>query len=79
MKLCTGCDETKPLDQYHISRATPDGHKNICKQCSKEYAQHYYANNREIRIKRVMDWQRANPEKVAKYKAKFYAKGKKNE
>ena len=76
MKLCTGCDEVKPLDQFYRAKTNKDGCTYLCKQCAKEYFKHYYRNNREDRIRRSSDWNRANPDKVAKIKRRYNAKEK---
>lgn len=32
-KLCTGCSTWKPLDQFHVRTASPDGRHGFCKIC----------------------------------------------
>ena len=39
MKTCKGCEQSKPLSEYHIQRGRPRGK---CKLCVREYNQEYY-------------------------------------
>ena len=39
MKICTGCGVNKPLDAYHVSNKTSDGHAFKCKICMAAYWQ----------------------------------------
>jgi group I intron endonuclease len=32
-RLCSGCSNTKSLDEFHKSKNTPGGHSYICKEC----------------------------------------------
>jgi hypothetical protein len=41
IKACRVCDQEKPLDDYHIKRGTPDGHRQECKECVKEILKKY--------------------------------------
>lgn len=34
-KICRICGENKNIDQFHIKRGTPDGHRSECKECIK--------------------------------------------
>lgn len=35
MKLCTGCDQTKPLSEFYKDRTRDDGRTHFCKACHK--------------------------------------------
>lgn len=37
-KRCTGCGETKPLEEFHRHAGRRDGYSSRCKQCAAEYA-----------------------------------------
>jgi hypothetical protein len=41
MKTCTKCGETKPLSEFYIDRAKPDGKRNFCSTCDKEKSKNY--------------------------------------
>lgn len=52
MKRCTGCEETKPLDQFYVkNRNKGDGRTPRCKACMNAYrkgrADYYNAKHRE--------------------------------
>jgi hypothetical protein len=34
-KICRICGELKLIDDFHMKRGTPDGHRNECKECVK--------------------------------------------
>lgn len=36
MKNCKECGQNKPIMEFHKTRETPDGYKNICRSCSGE-------------------------------------------
>jgi hypothetical protein len=38
MKKCSGCKILKSYGEFYKRTASPDGHGNLCKACSKEYA-----------------------------------------
>lgn len=56
MKPCIRCVVTKPLDRFPRDPRQKDGHRNVCKDCSREDP----AKNRA----RVKAWAKANPEKA---------------
>jgi len=37
-KYCSGCNQTKPLNEFYKSRSTSDGYTYRCGECMKEYA-----------------------------------------
>lgn len=36
-KTCTKCGTTKPLDEFHVNRAGPDGRRPDCRECRNAY------------------------------------------
>lgn len=36
-KICTGCHEEKPIDQFHKRQYNEDGYNHRCKVCVNEY------------------------------------------
>lgn len=36
MKHCSGCDQDRPLDDFHLQRRAADGRQAICKSCKRE-------------------------------------------
>lgn len=49
-KVCTKCNEMKPMDDYHLNRKSADGHQSRCKKCITErivYTPEQQQKNRE--------------------------------
>lgn len=42
MKRCCQCKHQKPLAEFGVSRAKPDGLQPRCKECNREQARNYY-------------------------------------
>lgn len=55
MKACSGCGQTKALDQFHRRAASQDGRTGQCKPCRVEYNRQRYTADR----RRILDRQRA--------------------
>lgn len=55
-KVCTNCDNYKPLSKFYNDKRASDGKTSQCKECRK---------------RNVKKWQKKNPEKVKKYKKKW--------
>lgn len=86
LKRCTKCDQVKENSEYNVRRASPDGLMQKCKECCKEYAttwraenpdnfKQYYAEKKLSLQKKYKEWREANPEQRAEYMAKW---GKEN-
>lgn len=71
-KTCTKCEEDKPLSEFHKSNK---GYLNRVSQC-KDCAKAYYAANRERKLRKVADYRKRHPDRVAKVKANWYTKNK---
>lgn len=52
MKTCTGCGETKPLDEYHRNKNGRDGRRERCKTCLLAQKREYNARP-EVRAHRA--------------------------
>ena len=44
-KVCNKCKTEKPLDQFHKSKSSKDGHKGECKECMCARSREYQQNN----------------------------------
>lgn len=60
MKRCSKCKENKLLDLFHKSSKSKDGHKGICKECSKKYKREHYLKNKEKVVSQVKAYQKEN-------------------
>ena len=76
MKICTKCNEEKPLDAFRKQSSTKDGLKYYCKECDNQTAKKYYEKNKNKIISKVTEWQKNNPTKVKGYKKSYYDKTK---
>lgn len=58
MKVCTGCSQAKPINDFYKAKSNADGYANRCKECAKAAAR----QNRMNRLDeaREYDRQRAN-------------------
>lgn len=61
MKICSTCQQEKPLSEFHKARGYRDGHTGQCKPC------------RSIAIKK---WRKENPDKVRAINKRYYATDK---
>lgn len=46
-KKCSGCKETKSLDNFYKNKLTLDGHSNYCISCTKENSRRYHQRKKE--------------------------------
>lgn len=46
-KVCTKCEQWKPLSDFHKEKRCPDGFRPDCKSCRQAYNKQHYANNKE--------------------------------
>lgn len=81
LKPCGRCHEAKPLADFGVRRASPDGLAHTCKECVKERShqwrldhpgahQQWYQENKEHKAVYWAAWQEKNKERTsANYKA----------
>jgi len=74
MKQCTCCKEEKPLTEFTVRRASPDGLAYKCRDCSKAYLTKWKRKNPNA----FRDWYSENKEKRAEYWKRWYAENKDN-
>lgn len=66
-KLCSKCERTLELSEFHIDRTSKDGHVHFCKQCTSKDRKRYYCTYRKEYRKRsyeryhVSKFMRENP------------------
>jgi hypothetical protein len=41
-KICNTCKELKPLEDFNLRTASPDGRQSMCKACYSVYTKHHY-------------------------------------
>ena len=72
MKVCSGCKETKGLEEFYKNKSQKDGLENQCKDCRKKYRQ----NNKEKIAERQRKWNQENKERIAERNKKYYQENK---
>ncbi len=65
MKKCSGCEETKSLDNFHINNSKKDKHCSRCKKCRLVYwAAYRKANKYKIKkYRKIYNYNRENKKK----------------
>lgn len=61
MKTCSCCGQQKPLTDYQVRKASPDGYTSSCKACLKARDAARYSKERELRALRHKQYM-ATPE-----------------
>lgn len=75
-KVCTRCEQSKPLIEYHKDKRKSDGHVTTCKQCRHEYRKQYNLVNKE-KIKEWNDYYTATNSEKIKESGKRYRENNK--
>lgn len=77
-KRCTKCGVEYPVtsEYFYKLHRTYDGFMCRCKACEKASDKQRYLKEREKRIKHALDAQKAQPEKLAERKARYYRKNR---
>lgn len=63
-RVCTDCQEAKPLTEYHKDKRGLRGHRGICKSCRGKYMNGYYRENREQKLQYEVDRRLNNLEHI---------------
>lgn len=82
-KVCTGCNERKPLTEFHKNKRVSDGYQSRCKVCAKKYHQEnkdrinernkqYYQENKD----RIKQYQQENKDKIKEYRKQYRQENK---
>lgn len=66
-KECKKCQDILPLTQFHKHKGFKDGHRSVCKYCTKIMSQKYYKENSEEQKARIRRWREKNREKYEAY------------
>ena len=54
-KRCSGCKETKPLNNFYKNKLVLDGHSNYCTCCTRENSKRYFQRKKERELKDSTD------------------------
>ena len=72
-RMCRKCGQEKPLEEFVKDKTRELGYNYTCKQCKREHACKYRADNHEKVLERTRKWRVDNPEKVREYDRKYRA------
>ena len=64
MKICTKCDEVKPLDEFHKDKRAKDGYRGDCKVCKNAQTRQWVIDHRERKAATDKQWKQSHPERV---------------
>jgi hypothetical protein len=78
MKACKKCGELKSLSDFYKAAGTRDGRRGECIRCNLAVQAARNRANPEANRRRVREWQRENPQRVAAWQAEYRALGKKS-
>jgi hypothetical protein len=77
-KTCSKCRLWKPFSEYSRNAYSPDRRRPDCKSCKAARQAVYYAENREMLIRKVRAYQLEHPDEVRQWK-ETYAAGRTSE
>ena len=86
-KKCEHCREIKLFCEFHKSSIRKSGYSPFCKECKKKYAENniekdfkrkhnWYLKNKNLTVKRAIDWNKNNNEKRKEITINHYNKNK---
>lgn len=75
-KKCIKCGAEKKIEEFRKQTQMADGHKGVCILCDDQYQKARYIKDKDIIIKKVLEWQGKNKEKVNNYKKVYKDKQK---
>lgn len=64
-KLCRGCGQTKPMDDFHRHTRNKDGRQGRCKECQTKTVLAGYRNDPQRHAAYNREWDRRNPDRKA--------------
>lgn len=71
MKKCSKCKTEKPLEEFHKRKASKDGYRHDCKECSKVTLKTWRKANPERDRERKRKWASENQEKLRESSRKW--------
>jgi transketolase len=75
-KECSKCKVVKSFDEFHKDKLRKDGCQSVCKECRKQYQKkyqpQYYEDNRERVIRRSIQYNQDNKERLEEYQKQYY-------
>jgi hypothetical protein len=53
MKFCSGCNQDRPVEEFHSNKSKQDGKQSVCKKCRTDYSRAWYKKNKTLQKNRV--------------------------
>jgi len=63
-KVCSGCGESKSLDEFHKNSKSLDERQSACKSCQIERNQKWSAANKDYKKQRDRQWYTTNKDQI---------------
>lgn len=76
IKICTKCQEEKPLDQFNKDKTKKDGLRPICKICTGKQQKQYAQKNKAKIAEYQKEYAKKNQKTLQKNKRRHYLKHK---
>src|SRR5690349_16401427 len=73
-KPCSTCHITKPLEDFPLRKARPDGRGYQCRKCRNEADRVRYIRDREQEIRKSMEWNKTHYERFKENLARYQSK-----
>jgi predicted restriction endonuclease len=70
-KTCSKCKEEKELTEFYKKKASKDGCRSECKECTKAVNKKWASKNYEKRLASSREWKRRNKQHVSDYNRKY--------
>ena len=70
-KVCTKCNEEKNFLDFKPRKDAPDGTRNECRMCIKEYDREYRKNNKDAILNKYLKWSENNRDHTRTYMREY--------
>lgn len=71
-KPCTKCKQIFTLDSFNKKKRSPDGHQNICKECSRVRSRQYYNENTSKHLAKIYVQREKNRAKAHQFLLEYW-------
>ena len=79
VKICSGCNISLPIDEFHKDKSRKDGLQTYCKFCKKKKDRNWYQSNKVKARKSRDTWKKDNRGKMREYSKKSMEKYRSSE
>jgi hypothetical protein len=75
-KVCNKCGNSKPIEDFHKKKGSPDGRRNQCKNCVEEYMKEYRKEHKDDRADYDKKRYEENREEILEHKKQYHQENK---